>query len=46
MFEIETYARVVQKVALIESNGAQSRKERDNRKRKVFHQGERSGSGG
>ena len=46
MFEIETYAGVVQKAALIESNGAQSRKELDNRKRKVFHQGERSGSGG
>ncbi|KAL8134544.1 hypothetical protein AgCh_009530 [Apium graveolens] len=34
MFEIGTYAGVVQKAALIESNGAQSRKEIDNKKRK------------
>ncbi|XP_074355745.1 uncharacterized protein LOC141695396 [Apium graveolens] len=45
MFEIGTYAGVVQKAALIESNGAQSRKERDVKKRKVFHQKERSESG-
>ncbi|KAL8134367.1 hypothetical protein AgCh_009406 [Apium graveolens] len=36
IFEIGTYGGVVQKAALIESNGAQSRKERDNKKRKVF----------
>ncbi|KAL8148086.1 hypothetical protein AgCh_005431 [Apium graveolens] len=36
---------LVQKAALIEINGAQSRKERDNKKRKVFHQNERSESG-
>ncbi|KAL8104556.1 hypothetical protein AgCh_028680 [Apium graveolens] len=34
MFEIGTYAGVVQKVSLLESNGAQSRKERDVKKRK------------
>ncbi|XP_074351569.1 uncharacterized protein LOC141690692 [Apium graveolens] len=45
MFEIGTYAGVVQKVALIESNGAQSRKERDIKKRKVVHHKERSESG-
>ncbi|XP_074342717.1 uncharacterized protein LOC141680368 [Apium graveolens] len=45
MFEIDTYVRVVQKAALIESNGAQSRKERDNKKRKLFYQKERSESG-
>ncbi|XP_074374354.1 uncharacterized protein LOC141714752 [Apium graveolens] len=39
MFEIDTYAGLVHKVALIESNGVQSRKERDNKKRKVFYQG-------
>ncbi|XP_074342214.1 uncharacterized protein LOC141679679 [Apium graveolens] len=42
MFEIGTYAGVVQKAALIESNGAQSRKERDVKKRKVFHQKDRA----
>ncbi|XP_074355305.1 uncharacterized protein LOC141694003 [Apium graveolens] len=45
MFEIGTYDGVVQKAALIESNGAQSRKERYNKKMKVFHQRERSESG-
>ncbi|XP_074336865.1 uncharacterized protein LOC141674040 [Apium graveolens] len=45
MFEIGTYAGVVQKVTLIESNGAQSKKERDIKKRNVFHQKERSESG-
>ncbi|XP_074336799.1 uncharacterized protein LOC141673972 [Apium graveolens] len=45
MFEIGTYAGVVQKAALVESNGAQSRMKRDIKKRKVFHQKERSVSG-
>ncbi|XP_074342708.1 uncharacterized protein LOC141680356 [Apium graveolens] len=45
MFEIGTYVGVVHKEALIESNGAQSRKERDFKKRKVFHQKERVESG-
>ncbi|KAL8125633.1 hypothetical protein AgCh_013050 [Apium graveolens] len=45
MFELETYAGVVQKVALIENNGMQSRKERDNKKRKVPFYGEKSDAG-
>jgi len=45
MFELETYAGVVQKAALIENNGMQSRKERDNKKRKVPFYGEKSEAG-
>lgn len=45
MFELETYAGVVQKAALIENYGTQSRKERDNKKRKVPFYGEKSEAG-
>ncbi|KAL8120285.1 hypothetical protein AgCh_017446 [Apium graveolens] len=45
MFELDTYAGVVQKVALIESNGMQSMKEKDNKKRKVSFYGEKSEAG-
>ncbi|XP_074337008.1 uncharacterized protein LOC141674185 [Apium graveolens] len=36
---VTKYVGVVQKAALIKSNGVQSRKESDNKKRKVFHYG-------
>ena len=42
MFELETYAGVVQKASLIENNGMQSRKERDNKNRKVPLYGKKS----
>ncbi|KAL8105263.1 hypothetical protein AgCh_029162 [Apium graveolens] len=45
MFELDTYAGVLQKAALIENNGMQSRKERDNKKRKVPFYGEKSEAG-
>ncbi|KAL8118741.1 hypothetical protein AgCh_016306 [Apium graveolens] len=45
MFELDTYAGVVQKAALIESNGMQSRKEKDNKKRKVPFYGEKYEAG-
>ncbi|KAL8125729.1 hypothetical protein AgCh_013117 [Apium graveolens] len=45
MFELETYAGIVQKAALIENNGMQSRTERDNKKRKVPFYGEKSEAG-
>ncbi|KAL8124013.1 hypothetical protein AgCh_011860 [Apium graveolens] len=45
IIELDTYAGVVQKAALIENNGMQSRKERDNKKRKVPFYGEKSEAG-
>lgn len=35
MFELNTYVGVVQKAIIIENEGAQARKERENRKRKA-----------
>ena len=45
MFELDTYAGVVQKAALIEISEMQSRKERDNKKRKIPFHGEKSEAG-
>ncbi|KAL8124179.1 hypothetical protein AgCh_011985 [Apium graveolens] len=45
MFELDTYVGVVQKAALTEGNGMQSRNERYNKKRKVPFYGEKSEAG-